>query len=131
VSATPSAQFPPDDPRPHRRCARDAWGELVGRESPPAGGIVGAVDLVEVDGNHKRAATIVVDASGKDHWERLIAAIEAVAGVELIDHDRPHVSCCTFGGKIEQHNRHPLKTPRRPVDGLHAGRRARQPRDRR
>ena len=30
-----------------------------------------------------------------------------------------------LGGKIEQHNKHPAQDPRRPLDGLHAGRRAR------
>jgi malate dehydrogenase (oxaloacetate-decarboxylating) len=106
VSATPSAQF--------RLTIRvnidDAHGTLghLTVAIGDAGGEVGAVDLVEVDGNHS-LRDIVVDASGKDHWEQIIAAIETVEGVAVIDTtDRTfqlHV-----GGKIEQHNKHPLKT---------------------
>ena len=106
MSATPSAQF--------RLTIRvnidDAHGTLGRLTSAigDAGGIVGAVDLVEVDGSHS-LRDIVVDASGKDHWERIVEAVGGVDGVELIDTtDRTfqlHV-----GGKIEQHNKHPLKT---------------------
>ncbi|MHB8234219.1 MAG: malic enzyme-like NAD(P)-binding protein [Solirubrobacteraceae bacterium] len=106
MSATPSAQFrltirvKIDD-------AHGTLGHLTGAIGE-AGGIVGAVDLVEVDGSHS-LRDIVVDASGKDHWERIVEAVGAVEGVELVDTtDRTfqlHV-----GGKIEQHNRHPLKT---------------------
>src|SRR6185295_17116626 len=70
--------------------------------------MVGAVDLVEMDGHHS-LRDVVVDASGKEHWERIIAAIEAVQGVEVIDTtDRTFL--LHVGGKIEQHNKHPLKT---------------------
>ncbi len=106
MSATPSAQF--------RLTIRvnidDAHGTLAHLTGAigEAGGIVGAVDLVEVDGSHS-LRDIVVDASGKEHWQRIVEAVEAVAGVELIDTtDRTfqlHV-----GGKIEQQNKHPLKT---------------------
>jgi malate dehydrogenase (oxaloacetate-decarboxylating) len=106
VSATPSAQFRLTI-RVNIDDAHGTLGHLTGA-IVDAGGEVGAVDLVEVDGNHS-LRDIVVDASGKDHWERIIAAIEAVEGVDVIDTtDRTfqlHV-----GGKIEQHNKHPLKT---------------------
>jgi malate dehydrogenase (oxaloacetate-decarboxylating) len=106
VSATPSAQFRLTI-RVRIDDAHGTLGELSGA-IVAAGGMVGAVDLVEVDGNQS-VRDIVVDASGKDHWERIIAAIEAVAGVELIDTtDRTFL--LHVGGKIEQHNRHPLKT---------------------
>jgi malate dehydrogenase (oxaloacetate-decarboxylating) len=73
-----------------------------------AGGIVGAVDLVEVDGSHS-LRDIVVDGSGRDHWERIIAAIARVDGAEVIDTtDRTFL--LHAGGKIEQANKHPLKT---------------------
>ena len=42
-----------------------------------AGGMVGAVDLVETDGSHS-LRDIVVDASSREHWERILAAIGAV-----------------------------------------------------
>ena len=106
MSATPSAQF--------RLTIRvnidDAHGTLSTLTGAivDAGALVDAVDLVEVDGSHS-LRDIVVDASGKDHWQQILEAIEAVDGVELIDTtDRTfqlHV-----GGKIEQHNKHPLKT---------------------
>ncbi len=106
MSATPSAQFRLTI-RVNIDDAHGTLGHLTGAIGD-AGGEVGAVDLVEVDGNHS-LRDIVVDASGKDHWERIIAAIEAVEGVAVIDTtDRTfqlHV-----GGKIEQRNKHPLKT---------------------
>jgi malate dehydrogenase (oxaloacetate-decarboxylating) len=73
-----------------------------------AGGIVGAIDLVEVDGASS-VRDIVVDGSGREHWERIVAAIESLPGAEVIDTtDRTFL--LHVGGKIEQHNKHPLKT---------------------
>jgi malate dehydrogenase (oxaloacetate-decarboxylating) len=106
VSATPSAQF--------RLTIRvnidDAHGTLSTLTGAivDAGALVDAVDLVEVDGSHS-LRDIVVDASGKDHWERIIEAIEAVDGVELID-TTDRTFQLHLGGKIEQQNKHPLKT---------------------
>jgi malate dehydrogenase (oxaloacetate-decarboxylating) len=106
VSTTPSAQFrlsirvKIDD-------AHGMLGVLTGVIGD-VGGLVGAVDLVEVDGSQS-LRDIVVDASGKDHWERIISAIEALDGVQVIDTtDRTFL--LHVGGKIEQHNKHPLKT---------------------
>ena len=106
MSATPSAQFrlsirvKIDD-------AHGMLGVLTGVIGE-VGGLVGAVDLVEVDGGQS-LRDIVVDASSEDHWERIIAAIEALDGVEVIDTtDRTFL--LHVGGKIEQHNKHPLKT---------------------
>src|SRR6516165_10362444 len=106
MSTTPSAQYrltirvKIDD-------APGMLGLLTGAIGE-AGGIIGAVDLVEVDGVNS-VRDIVVDASGRDHWQRILAAIEAVAGVEVIDTtDRTFL--LHVGGKIEQHNKHPLKT---------------------
>src|SRR5271167_1578977 len=106
MSATPSAQYrlairvKIDD-------AQGMLGVLTGAIGE-AGGVVGAVDLVEVDGSQS-LRDIVVDASGKEHWERIIDAIEGLDGVELIDTtDRTFL--LHVGGKIEQHNKHPLKT---------------------
>ena len=106
MSATPSAQY-----RLTIRVKLDDAHGILGHVTSAigdAGGIVGAVDLVEVDGNHS-LRDIVVDGTGHDHWERIVAAIVATDGAEVIDTtDRTfqlHV-----GGKIEQANRHPLKT---------------------
>src|SRR5437762_11553884 len=70
--------------------------------------MVGAIDLVEVDGGHS-VRDIVVDASGRDHWNRILAVIEAQPGAQVVDtSDRTFL--LHVGGKIEQRNKHPLKT---------------------
>jgi malate dehydrogenase (oxaloacetate-decarboxylating) len=72
-----------------------------------AGGIIDAVDLVEVDGASS-VRDIVVDGYGREHWGRILAAIDEVSGTEVIDAtDRTFL--LHVGGKIEQHNKHPLK----------------------
>jgi malate dehydrogenase (oxaloacetate-decarboxylating) len=107
ANATPSAQY--------RLTIRvkldDAQGALLGALTAAIaheGGIVGAVDTVEVDAAQS-IRDVVVDASNREHWARILAAIEALAGVEVIDTtDRTFL--LHVGGKIEQHNKHPLKT---------------------
>ena len=72
-----------------------------------AGAVIGPIDLVEADGGLVR--DITVDANDPDHWDDIVGAINAIDGAQVIDTtDRTfqiHV-----GGKIEQHNRSPLKT---------------------
>jgi len=106
VSATPSAQY-----RLTIRVKLDDSHGVLGLVTSTigdAGGMVGAVDLVEADGGFS-LRDIVVDASGREHWETIIAAINAVAGAEVVDTtDRTFL--LHVGGKIEQHNKHPLKT---------------------
>jgi malate dehydrogenase (oxaloacetate-decarboxylating) len=107
VNVTPSAQY--------RLTIRvkldDAQGTLLGALTGAigaAGGAVGAVDIVEVDAEHS-VRDIVVDAAGREHWQQIIEAIAAIVGVEVIDTtDRTFL--LHVGGKIEQHNKHPLKT---------------------
>jgi malate dehydrogenase (oxaloacetate-decarboxylating) len=106
VSAPPSAQY--------RLTIRvkldDALGMLgqVTSAIGAAGGIIGAVDLVKAEADHS-LRDIVVDASNRAHWERIIAAIDALQGARVVDTtDRTFL--LHVGGKIEQHNRHPLKT---------------------
>jgi malate dehydrogenase (oxaloacetate-decarboxylating) len=106
VSATPSAQYRLTI-RVRIDDAQGILGLLTGAIGE-AGGIVGAIDLVEVDGGHS-VRDIIVDGSGREHWERIIAAIEACPGADVIDTtDRTFL--LHVGGKIEQHNKHPLKT---------------------
>jgi malate dehydrogenase (oxaloacetate-decarboxylating) len=106
VSATPSAQFRLTI-RVNLDDSQGILGQVTGAIGE-AGGLVGSVDLVEVDGNHS-LRDIVVDASGKDHWEQIVAAIGTVGGAEVIDTtDRTFL--LHMGGKIEQHNKHSLKT---------------------
>jgi malate dehydrogenase (oxaloacetate-decarboxylating) len=107
VNVTPSAQY--------RLTIRvkldDAQGTLLGALTSAigeAGGVVGAVDTVEVHAEHS-VRDVVVDAANREHWGRIVAAIEALEGVEVIDTiDRTFL--LHVGGKIEQHNKHPLKT---------------------
>jgi malate dehydrogenase (oxaloacetate-decarboxylating) len=73
-----------------------------------AGGVIGAVDLVEVADGHT-IRDITVDASGQDHWAAITSAIDALPSARVIDTtDRTFL--VHVGGKIEQHNKHPLKT---------------------
>jgi malate dehydrogenase (oxaloacetate-decarboxylating) len=105
-SLTPSAQY-----RLNIRVEIDDSPGLLGQVTSAigqAGGMVAAVDPVEIESGHS-LRDIVVDAAGPEHWETIVAAIDAVAGARVIEQiDRTmqlHV-----GGKIEQHNKHPLKT---------------------
>jgi malate dehydrogenase (oxaloacetate-decarboxylating) len=106
VSATPSAQY-----RLTIRVKLDDSQGLLGQVTSiigEAGGIVGAMDLVEVDGSHS-LRDVVVDASGRDHWEQILHAIDAIDGADVID-TTDRTFQLHIGGKIEQANRHPLKT---------------------
>jgi len=72
-----------------------------------AGGNVGAVDLVDVDGDIT-VRDITVAAEDRAHWERITASLEQIEGVRIVETtDR------TFqmhqGGKIEIHNKHPVR----------------------
>jgi malate dehydrogenase (oxaloacetate-decarboxylating) len=106
VSATPSAQY-----RLTIRVKLEDSQGILGQVTSAigeAGGMVDAVDLVEVDGGHS-LRDIIVDASGREHWARILEAIEAIEGAEVIDTtDRTFL--LHVGGKIEQRNKHPLKT---------------------
>ncbi|HTD09765.1 MAG TPA: NAD-dependent malic enzyme [Solirubrobacteraceae bacterium] len=106
MSATPSAQY-----RLTIRVKLDDSQGLLGQVTSiigEAGGIVGAMDLVEVDGSHS-LRDVVVDASGRDHWEQILHAIDAIDGADVID-TTDRTFQLHIGGKIEQANRHPLKT---------------------
>jgi malate dehydrogenase (oxaloacetate-decarboxylating) len=73
-----------------------------------AGGIIGAVDLIEVS-EDKLLRDITVDAADQDQWGAITAAIDAVDGVRVVDTtDRTFL--LHIGGKIEQRNKQPLKT---------------------
>jgi malate dehydrogenase (oxaloacetate-decarboxylating) len=73
-----------------------------------AGGTIGAVDLVHVDGPHT-IRDITVDTSDASDWPRLTEAVNAVAGARVLDTtDRTFM--LHIGGKIEVHNKSPLKT---------------------
>jgi malate dehydrogenase (oxaloacetate-decarboxylating) len=105
VSATPSAQFSLTI-----RVEIDDKPGMLGRVATAighAGGIIGAVDLVEV--GDKLIRDITVAATGPEQWGAMTAAIDAIDGARVVDTiDRTFL--LHVGGKIEQHNRHPLKT---------------------
>jgi malate dehydrogenase (oxaloacetate-decarboxylating) len=73
-----------------------------------AGGSLGAIDLVRVEG-HSKIRDVTVDASDADHLHRIVEAVRAIDGVEV-----EHVSDRTFlmhlGGKIEMASKVPVKT---------------------
>ncbi len=106
MSATPSAQY-----RITIRVQLDGAKDTLGRVTSgiaAAGGVVGSVDVVEMDGT-SALRDIVVDAWSREHWSHIIEAVEAIDGAEMIDTtDRTFL--LHLGGKIEQRNRHPLKT---------------------
>ena len=81
---------------------------LVASAIGSAGGTIGAVDLVQVEGNHT-VRDITVDTADASDWPALRAAVDALDGVHVLDAtDRTlqmHV-----GGKIELQNKNPLKT---------------------
>ena len=106
MSATPSAQY-----RLTIRVKLDDSQGILGLLTSAigdAGGMVDAVDLVEVDGASS-LRDIVVDASGREHWARILEAIDAIEGAEVID-TTDRTFQLHLGGKIEQSNKHPLKT---------------------
>jgi malate dehydrogenase (oxaloacetate-decarboxylating) len=80
----------------------------LARAIADAGGSLDAIDLVRVEAQRK-VRDITVFAQDAGHVERIVAAVRALAGVEV-----EHVSDRTFllhlGGKIEVVSKAPLKT---------------------
>jgi malate dehydrogenase (oxaloacetate-decarboxylating) len=106
VPLTPSAQYSLTI-----RVEIDHRPGMLGRVASAigdAGGTIGAVDLVSLDDRHT-VRDITVAAGGPEQWDEIVGAIEAVEGAHVIDTtDRTFL--LHMGGKIEQHNRIPLKT---------------------
>ena len=73
-----------------------------------AGGLLGAIDLVRVGGDHK-IRDVTVLAGNAEHVDRILDSVSRVSGIEVL-----HVSDRTFlmhlGGKLEVTSRVPLKT---------------------
>ena len=94
-----------------------------------AGGSLGAIDLVRVEGAAK-VRDVTVEATDAAHIERIVEAVRAVDGVEV-----EQVSDRTFllhlGGKLRVEPKIADQDARRPVHGLHARRGPDLPRDRR
>jgi malate dehydrogenase (oxaloacetate-decarboxylating) len=106
VTATPSAQYSLTI-RVEIAHQPGMLGEVAGAIGR-AGGLVGAVDLVEV-GEQNLLRDITVAVADPRHWEEITKAIDALAGARVVETtDRTFL--LHVGGKIEQHNKHPLKT---------------------
>src|SRR3954470_12951395 len=73
-----------------------------------AGGTIGSVDLVKADDAHT-VRDITVDTPDAESWDAVLAAIDALPSARVVD-----VTDRTFllhvGGKIELHNKVPVKT---------------------
>src|SRR3954449_3962438 len=73
-----------------------------------AGGTIGSIDLIAADAEHT-LRDLTVDTTGLEHGERIVAAIGAVDGAEVVD-ATDRTFRLHLGGKIEQVNRVPVKT---------------------
>jgi malate dehydrogenase (oxaloacetate-decarboxylating) len=95
------------------RVELDARQEPLGKLTAAiaqAGGALASVDLVPGAGSEgKRVREFTVDARNQEHWEQILRAIGSTRGARVIDYvDR--TLAMHRGGKIEQHNKYPLKT---------------------
>ena len=72
------------------------------------GGTIGTVDLVSID-DRWTVRDFDIDAADTDHVVTIRSAVEHVEGVEVVSVD-DRTFKLHLGGKIEQRNRHPLKS---------------------
>src|SRR6476661_2022935 len=95
------------------RVELDARSEPLGKltaEIAEAGGALQGVDLVPGAGAEgKRVREFTIDARNQQHWEQILRAIGSTRGARVLSYvDR--TMAMHRGGKIEQHNKYPLKT---------------------
>src|SRR6478735_3946363 len=95
------------------RVELDARQEPLGKLTAAiaeAGGQLQGVELVPGAGPEgKRVREFTIDATDREHWEKILRAIGSTRGVRVVDTtDRTFL--LHVGGKIEQHNKQPLKT---------------------
>src|ERR687898_3679147 len=95
------------------RVELDARQEPLGKLTAAiaeAGGQLQGVDLVPGAGAEgKRVREFTIDARDQAHWEEILRSIGSTRGARVIDYvDR--TLGMHRGGKIEQHNKYPLKT---------------------
>jgi malate dehydrogenase (oxaloacetate-decarboxylating) len=106
MSTTPSAQYSLT-----LRVEIDHRPGMLGKVASAigaAGGTIGAVDLVHVEGPHT-IRDITVETADAADWPRLTGAVNAVPGARVLDTtDRTFM--LHVGGKIEIRNKSPLKT---------------------
>ncbi len=106
MAATPSAQYSLT-----LRVEIDHRPGMLGKVASAigeAGGTIGAIDLVQVEGSHT-IRDITVETADAADWPRITDAVNAVSGSRVLDAtDRTFM--LHVGGKIELHNKSPLKT---------------------
>jgi malate dehydrogenase (oxaloacetate-decarboxylating) len=95
------------------RVELDARQEPLGKltaQIAEAGGQLQGVDLVPgAGGEGKRVREFTIDARNQRHWEEILRAIGSTRGARVLSYvDR--TMAMHRGGKIEQHNKYPLKT---------------------
>ncbi len=95
------------------RVELDARQEPLGKLTAAiaqAGGQLQGVDLVPGAGPEgKRVREFTIDAADREHWEKILRAIGSTRGARVLDYvDR--TMQMHRGGKIELHNKYPLKT---------------------
>ena len=73
-----------------------------------AGGTIGSIDLIEAEPDHT-VRDIAVDTAGPDHGQQIVAAIDAIDGIQVIG-SLDRTFRLHLGGKIEVTNKSPLKT---------------------
>ncbi len=95
------------------RVELDARQEPLGKLTAAiaeAGGHLQGVDLVPGAGAEgKRVREFTIDATDREHWERILRAIGSTRGARVLDYvDR--TMQMHRGGKIDMHNKYPVKT---------------------
>jgi malate dehydrogenase (oxaloacetate-decarboxylating) len=106
MAGTPSAQYSLT-----LRVEIDHLAGMLGKVASAigeAGGTIGAVDLVQAAGAHT-VRDITVETADASDWPRLSAAVNAIPGARVLD-TTDRTFTMHAGGKIEMHNKHPLKT---------------------
>jgi malate dehydrogenase (oxaloacetate-decarboxylating) len=88
---------------------QEPLGKLTGQIAE-AGGALQGVDLVPGAGSEgKRVREFTIDARDQAHWEQIMRAIGSTRGARVLEYS-DRTLAMHRGGKIEQHNRFPLKT---------------------
>jgi malate dehydrogenase (oxaloacetate-decarboxylating) len=95
------------------RVELDARQEPLGKLTASiaeAGGQLQGVDLVPGAGSEgKRVREFTIDAQDQEHWERILRAIGSTRGAKVLEYTDRTMQMHR-GGKIEIHNKYPLKT---------------------
>ncbi len=73
-----------------------------------AGGLLGAIDLVRVEGAAK-VRDVTVEATDAAHIERIVEAVRAVDGVQ-VDHFSDRTFLLHLGGKLRVESKTPIRT---------------------